>query len=63
MRELRPPRGAEVAPTAYQFNMSTNLEMMQQQRCNNKGGSVAEWLACWTQAQKAGVQIAVVTLS
>ena len=27
------------------------------------GGSVAEWLACWTQAQKARVQIAVVTLS
>jgi len=22
------------------------------------GGSVAEWLACWTQAQKAQVQIA-----
>ena len=28
-----------------------------------EGGSVAEWLACWTQAQKAQVQIAVVTLS
>jgi len=27
------------------------------------GGSVAEWLACWTQAQKAQVQIAVETLS
>ena len=27
------------------------------------GGSVAEWLACWTQAQKARVQIAVATLS
>jgi len=27
------------------------------------GGSVAEWLACWTQAQKALVQIAVATLS
>ena len=26
-------------------------------------GSVAEWLACWTQAQKAKVQIAVATLS
>ena len=26
------------------------------------GGSVAEWLACWTQAQKARVQIAVATL-
>ena len=25
--------------------------------------SVAEWLACWTQAQKARVQIAVATLS
>jgi len=27
-------------------------------KCIN-GGSVAEWLACWTQAQKARVQIAV----
>jgi len=27
------------------------------------GGSVAEWLACWTQAQKARVQIAFSTLS
>ena len=27
------------------------------------GGSVAEWLAGWTQAQKARVQIAVATLS
>ena len=26
-------------------------------------GSVAEWLACWTQAQKARVQIAAATLS
>ena len=29
----------------------------------SQGGSVAEWLACWTQAQKARVQIAVATLS
>ena len=28
-----------------------------------QGGSVAEWLACWTQAQKARVQITVATLS
>ena len=27
------------------------------------GGSVAEWLACWTQTQKHLVQIAVATLS
>ena len=27
------------------------------------GGSVAEWLACWTRAQKARVQIAAATLS
>jgi len=27
------------------------------------GGSVTEWLACWTHAQKAWVQIAVATLS
>jgi len=32
--------------------------------CNDStGGSVAEWLACWTQVQKARVQITVVTLS
>ena len=29
----------------------------------SSGGSVAEWLACWTQAQKARVQIAAETLS
>ena len=28
-----------------------------------QGGSVAEWLACWTRAQKAMVQIAVAMLS
>jgi len=27
------------------------------------GGSIAEWLVCWTQAQKAWVQIAAATLS
>ena len=27
-----------------------------------EGGSVAEWLACWTQAQKAWVQITAATL-
>ena len=27
------------------------------------GGSVAEWLACWIQAQRARVQIAVAMLS
>ena len=31
--------------------------------CPLQGGSVAKWLACWTQAQKARVQIAVATLS
>ena len=29
----------------------------------NTGGSVAEWLACWTQEQKVWVQIAAATLS
>ena len=28
-----------------------------------KGGSVAEWLACWTRAQKSRVQMAAATLS
>ena len=27
------------------------------------GGSIAEWLACWTQVQKVQVQVAVATLS
>jgi len=27
------------------------------------GGSVAKWLACWTQAQKAWVEITAATLS
>ena len=27
------------------------------------GGSVAEWLACWTEAQKARVQISAATMS
>jgi len=31
--------------------------------CSKQSGSIAEWLACWTQALKAWVQIAVVTLS
>jgi len=30
---------------------------------SNWGGSVAEWLACWTQAQKAWIQIAVATMT
>jgi len=29
---------------------------------HTEGGSIAEWLACWTQAQKARVQIAVAML-
>jgi len=33
------------------------------QSTTEQGGSVAEWLACWTQAQKALVRIAVATLS
>jgi len=32
-------------------------------RTLSEGGSVAEWSAFWTQAQKAQVQIAVATLS
>jgi len=32
-------------------------------RTSVQGGAVAEWLACWTQAQKAGVQIAAAMLS
>jgi len=30
---------------------------------DGSGGSVAEWLACWTQAQKARVQIAAAMVS
>ena len=32
-------------------------------RYKMQGGSVAEWLVCWTQVQRARVQIAAVTLS
>ena len=31
--------------------------------CSARGGSVAEWLACWTPAQKTWIQIAAATLS
>ena len=31
--------------------------------CRISSGSVAVWLACWTQVQKVRVQIAVATLS
>ena len=32
-------------------------------RLGTWGGSVAKWLACWTEAQKARVQIAAAALS
>ena len=31
--------------------------------CSKQSGSIAEWLACWTQALKARVQVAAATLS
>jgi len=34
-----------------------------QSQTHRPGGSLAEWLACWTQARKARVQIAAATLS
>jgi len=46
-----------INPSAYRplsASKTSNVSM---------GGSVAEWLACWTQAQKAWVQIAAATLS
>ena len=42
---------------------SCDLPLRNYRATQDKGGSVAEWLACWTQAQKARVQIAVATLS
>jgi len=42
------------APAAFSRDCAAYMYM---------GGSVAEWLACWTQAQKARVQIAAATLS
>ena len=41
----------------YSVGGSSDAVLQQQ------GGSVAEWLACWTQAQKGLVQIAAMTLS
>ena len=40
-----------------------NLEWNWEPYIQDCGGSVTEWLACWTQAQKAWFQIAVATLS
>ena len=34
-----------------------------QVRVNGLGGSVAQWLVCWTQAQRGLVEIAAATLS
>ena len=47
------------------FTVSPSADLLGRCDCNSndKGGSVAEWFACWTQAQKARVQIAVATLS
>ena len=44
-------------------NSSSNNANITYSPAITEAGSVAEWLACWTQAQKAGVQIAVATLS
>jgi len=43
-------------PTSKRLAFSTPISHV-------PGGSIAEWLACWTQAQKARVQVAVATLS
>ena len=42
------------------FRLTTTTRQSQSHR---PGGSVAGWLACWTQARKARVQIAAATLS
>jgi len=41
----------------------TRISRRTQKFCIDTVGSVAEWLACWTQAQKTWVQIAAATLS
>jgi len=45
-----------------QVGISARIRIRVQVRIG-AGGSVAEWLACWGQAQKAWVQIAAATLS
>jgi len=47
-----PPTGIRFSPHVFMFCVRLLM-----------GGSVAEWSACWIQAQKARVQIAVATLS
>jgi len=45
------------------FNVGYKMHKIRLLPSCKGGGSVAEWLACWTQAQKARVQIAASTLS
>ena len=53
------PNGPLLLKQINKYNASINSSELVSER----GGSVAEWLACWTRAQKVRVQIAVVTLS
>ena len=48
----------------YNLHITSTIRQRREYRITvHVGGSVAEWLACWTQAQKARVQIAVAMLS
>ena len=48
----------------YNLHITSTIIQRREYRITvHVGGSVAEWLACWTQAQKARVQIAVAMLS
>jgi len=55
--------GEGVLPTEKRYLRGSGSEDGGLQALPLSRGSVAEWLACWTQAQKAQVQIAVATLS
>jgi len=45
------------------FLHSDHINLQIKMTIDTQGGSEAEWFACWTQAQKARVQIAAATLS
>jgi len=52
---LGPSVASRLRPSSFKRNFATYFA--------TERGSVAELLACWTQAQKARVQVAVTTLS
>jgi len=59
-RKLHPQTFNRGCVPGYYYGMAPDILVS---HSSIQGGSVAKWLACWTQAQKARVQIAAATLS